>query len=100
MSHQTPTPAPVSAEHFDDEPDEHSDGDGQEQETSAMLIAGSLTAFIDLLQHYLVARCMLAAAGSRFERVAIRDDLEDRLPDLDGADTNTSYWTAALRATD
>lgn len=88
--------------YFNDEPDEHGDdhSDGEEQETSAVLIAGSLAAFIDLLQHYLVARCMLAAAGSRIERVAIRDDLEDTLPDLDDADTNTSYWTAALRATD
>lgn len=86
--------------YFDDEPDEHGDGDGQGQETSTVLIAGSLAAFIDLLQHYLVARCMLAAAGSRIERVAIRDDLEDTLSDLNDADTNTSYWTAALRTTD
>ncbi|MEU8754355.1 hypothetical protein AB0C88_28145 [Streptomyces chartreusis] len=65
-----------------------------------MLIAGSLATFIDLLQHYLVARSMLAAAGSRTERVAIRDDLDDTLPDLDDADTDTSFWTAALRTTD
>ncbi|MFE4575233.1 hypothetical protein [Streptomyces chartreusis] len=65
-----------------------------------MLIAGSLATFIDLLQHYLVARCMLAAARSRIERVAIRDDLEDTLPDLNSATASTSYWTAALRTTD
>lgn len=81
--------------YFDDEPD-----DGAEQETSAVLIAGSLAAFIDLLQHYLVARCMLAAAGSRTERVAIRRDLEETLPDLDDADTDVTFWTAALRTTD
>lgn len=81
--------------YFDDELD-----DDGEQHTRVVPIADSLAAFIDLLQHYLVARCMLAAAGSRIERVAIRDDLEDTLPDLDGTDTNTSYWTAALRATD
>ncbi|MFE5817385.1 SUKH-4 family immunity protein [Streptomyces sp. NPDC056479] len=80
--------------YFDDEPD-----DG-EQETSAVLIAGSLAAFIDRLQYYLVARCMLAAAGSRTERVAIRGDLEDTLPDLDDADTDATFWTAALRTTD
>lgn len=81
--------------YFDDEPD-----DDGEQETSAVLIAGSLAAFSDLLQHYLVARCMLAAAGSRTERVAIRDDLEDTLPDLDDADIDANFWTAALRTTD
>jgi hypothetical protein len=81
--------------YFDDESD-----DGREQETGAVLIAGSLAAFIDLLQHYLVARCMLAAAGSRTERVAIRDDLEDTLPDLDDAETEAAFWTAALRTTD
>ena len=81
--------------YFDDEPD-----DAGEHETSTVLIAGSLAAFIDKLQHYLVARCMLAAAGSRTERVAIRDDLEDTLPDLDDADTDATFWTAALRTTD
>jgi hypothetical protein len=81
--------------YFDDEPD-----DAEEQETSAVLIAGSLAAFIDLLQHYLLARCMLAAAGSRTERVAIREDLENTLSDLDDADTSTTFWTAALRTTD
>ncbi|MER5937495.1 SUKH-4 family immunity protein [Streptomyces sp. NPDC001928] len=81
--------------YFDDEPD-----DSGEQETGAVLIAGSLAAFIDLLQHYLVARCMLAAAGNRTERVAIRDDLEDTLPGLDDADTATTFWTAALRTAD
>ncbi|MGF0169768.1 SUKH-4 family immunity protein [Streptomyces sp. Marseille-Q5077] len=90
--------------YFDDEPDEPDEGgeqdDGGEQETSAVLIAGSLPVFIDLLQHYLVTRCMLGAAGSRTERVAIRDDLEDTLPDLDDADTDASFWTAALRTTD
>ncbi|WP_159058947.1 SUKH-4 family immunity protein [Streptomyces caeruleatus] len=86
--------------YFDHEPDEF-DGpdDGGEQETPAVLIAGSLVTFIDLLQHYLVARCMLAAAGSRTERVAIRDDLQDTLPDLDD-DADTTFWTAALRTTD
>jgi hypothetical protein len=81
--------------YFDDEPD-----DGGEQKPSAVLIAGSMAAFIDLLQHYLVARCMLAAAGSRTERVAIKDDLEDTLPDLNDADTDVTFWTAALRTTD
>ncbi|MGI5378635.1 hypothetical protein ACQEV2_31170 [Streptomyces sp. CA-251387] len=76
--------------YFDDEPD-----DDGEQESSAVLIADSLAAFIDLLQHYLVARCMLAAAGSRIERVAIRDDLEDTLADLDDADIDANFWTAA-----
>ncbi|MER7379996.1 SUKH-4 family immunity protein [Streptomyces lanatus] len=84
--------------YFEDEPDE-SDGGG-EQETSVVVIAGSLAAFIDLLQHYLVARCMLAAAGSRIERVAIRDDLEDTLADLDDANADSTFWTAALRSTD
>ncbi|WP_449339451.1 SUKH-4 family immunity protein [Streptomyces chartreusis] len=88
----------------DDEPDDADDlddsDDSEERETNVVLIAGSLAAFIDLLQHYLVARCMLASAGSRTERVAIRDDLEDTLPDLDDSDTDTSYWTAALRTTD
>ncbi|MFJ8633092.1 SUKH-4 family immunity protein [Streptomyces sp. NPDC093568] len=83
--------------YFDDEPDEPHYG---EHETSAVLIAGSLAAFIDRLQYYLVARCMLAAAGSRTERVAIRGDLEDTLPDLDDADTDATFWTAALRTTD
>ncbi|MCL8015919.1 SUKH-4 family immunity protein [Streptomyces sp. AS02] len=83
--------------YVDDEPDEPDDGG--EQQTSAVMVAGSLAAFIDLLQHYLVARCMLAAAGSRTERVAIRDDLEDTLPDLDEADIDATFWTAALRTT-
>ncbi|MFF7167662.1 SUKH-4 family immunity protein [Streptomyces sp. NPDC008086] len=78
--------------YFDDEPD-----DDGEHETSVVLIAGSLAAFIDLLQYYLVGRCMLAAAGSRTERVAIRDDLEDTLPDLDDAGADSTFWTAALR---
>lgn len=43
---------------------------------------------------------MLAAAGSRTERVAIRDDMEDTLPDLDDADADAAFWTAALRTTD
>ncbi|MDF3140168.1 MULTISPECIES: SUKH-4 family immunity protein [unclassified Streptomyces] len=87
--------------YFDDEPDDGGGpDDGGEQETGAVLIAGGLAAFIDLLQHYLAARCMLAAAGSRTERVAIRDDLEDTLPDLDDADTDATFWTAALRTTD
>ncbi len=81
--------------YFDDEPD-----DGTERENRAVLIAGSLASFVDLLQHYLVARCMLAAAGSRTERVAIRDELEDTLPDLDDADIDVTFWTAALHTTD
>ncbi|MFC7911415.1 hypothetical protein [Streptomyces nigra] len=82
--------------YFDDEPDEAED---EEQETSAVVIAGSLASFIDRLQHYLVARCMLASAGSRIERTAIRDDLESSLPD-DGTATDMSFWTAVLRSTD
>ncbi|MFF5479649.1 SUKH-4 family immunity protein [Streptomyces sp. NPDC012935] len=81
--------------YFDDEPEEPADG--EEQESGPVLIAGSLAAFIDLLQHYLVGRCMLASSGSRTERVAIRDDLEDTLPDLDNADTDAAFWIAALR---
>ncbi|MDC0772180.1 SUKH-4 family immunity protein [Streptomyces sp. HD] len=103
--------------YFDDEAEEAYETDetyetyetDDEQQSSAVLIASSLAAFIDLLQHYLVARCMLASAGSRIERVAIRDDLQDTLPDLDhGAETgtgadagaDTAFWTAALRTTD
>ncbi|WP_164492378.1 SUKH-4 family immunity protein [Streptomyces nigra] len=82
--------------YFDDEPDEAED---EEQEVSAVVVAGSLVSFIDRLQHYLVARCMLASAGSRIERTAIRDDLESSLPD-DGPATDMSFWTAALRSTD
>ncbi|MEU6545394.1 SUKH-4 family immunity protein [Streptomyces sp. NPDC046859] len=49
-------------DYFDDEPDEPDD-DG-EQSTSAVVIAGSLTTFIDRLQHYLVAAaCWLRRAA-------------------------------------
>ncbi|KUL74211.1 hypothetical protein ADL33_18155 [Streptomyces sp. NRRL WC-3604] len=80
---------------FDDEPDEP-DGDG-EQGTSPVVIASSLTTFIDRLQHYLVARCMLASASSRIERTAIRDDLESTLSDADTM--GTAFWMAPLRST-
>ncbi|MFE2643671.1 SUKH-4 family immunity protein [Streptomyces nigra] len=85
--------------YFDDEPDEADEFEDGDQGASAVVIAGSLTSFIDRLQHYLVARCMLASAGSRIERTAIRDDLESSLPD-DGTATDMSFWTAALRSTD
>ncbi|MFJ4754603.1 SUKH-4 family immunity protein [Streptomyces sp. NPDC088763] len=85
--------------YFDDESDEGDGFEDGDQGASAVVTAGSLASFIDRLQHYLVARCMLASAGSRIERTAIRDDLESSLPD-DGTATDTSFWTAALRSTD
>ncbi|MEV8091057.1 SUKH-4 family immunity protein [Streptomyces nigra] len=81
-------------DYFDDEPDE-SDDDG-EQGTSLVVIAGSLTTFIDRLQHYLVTRCMLASASSRIERTAIRDDLESTLTEADTM--GTVFWMAPLRS--
>ncbi|MFD7695997.1 hypothetical protein [Streptomyces sp. NPDC059805] len=61
------------------------------------MIASSLTTFIDRLQHYLVARCMLASASSRIERTAIRDALESTLSDADTM--GTAFWMAPLRST-
>ncbi|MFE6625050.1 SUKH-4 family immunity protein [Streptomyces sp. NPDC057740] len=64
------------------------------------LVAGSLASFIELLQHYLVTRCMLASAGSRIEREAIRDDLEISLSSIDEAGTASGVWTADFSETD
>ncbi|WP_217208494.1 SUKH-4 family immunity protein [Streptomyces sp. AC550_RSS872] len=66
----------------------------------AELVADSLASFIELLQHYVVARCMLASAGSRVEREAIRDDLEISLSSIDEAGTAAGLWMAGLSETD
>ncbi|MFF4883154.1 SUKH-4 family immunity protein [Streptomyces nigra] len=80
-------------DYFDDEPDDP-DEDGH-LEAGVVVIAGSLTTFIDRLQHYLVVRCMLASASSRIERTAMRDHLE---PTLSDADTmGTAFWMTPLR---
>ena len=81
-------------DYFDDEPDDPDDAG--EPEASVVVIAGSLTTFIDRLQHYLVARCMLASASSRIERTAIRDDLESALSDADTM--GTAFWMTPLRS--
>ncbi|MET9513046.1 SUKH-4 family immunity protein [Streptomyces flavidovirens] len=85
-------------DYFDDESGD--EDDGEVPGSKAVLIASSLAAFIDLLQYYVMGRCMLAASGSRLERVAVRDDLADTLPDLDPAGTTAGIWTAAFQATD
>ncbi|MEV8312062.1 SUKH-4 family immunity protein [Streptomyces flavidovirens] len=85
-------------DYFDDESGD--DDDGEMQGSKALLIASSLAAFIDLLQYYVMGRCMLAASGSRLERLAVRDDLANTLPDLDAAGTAAGIWTATFQATD
>ncbi|MGW7197282.1 SUKH-4 family immunity protein [Streptomyces chryseus] len=90
------------ADYFDDDSNDGfgDEGDGETQGSQAVLIASGLSAFIDLLQYYVMGRCMLAAAGSRVERVAVRDELADTLPDLDEAGTAAGVWTAAFQASD
>ncbi|WP_028814825.1 SUKH-4 family immunity protein [Streptomyces flavidovirens] len=85
-------------DYFDDESGDEDDGEAQGGQ--AVLVASSLTAFIDLLQFYVMGRCMLAASGSRIERVAVRDHLAGTLPDLDETGTAAGVWTAAFQATD
>ncbi|KUN90469.1 SUKH-4 family immunity protein [Streptomyces caeruleatus] len=92
----------VSADDPDDyfEDDEDDFEDGEVQADATLLIASSLGAFIDLLQHYVMVRCMLAAAGSELERTAIREDLADSLRGIDEAGATSGPWMADLSETD
>ncbi|MEW2402671.1 SUKH-4 family immunity protein [Streptomyces sp. NPDC046862] len=92
-------------DYFDDEDVEDyevddDDDDDEVQGSTSLLIAGSLAKFIDLLQHYVMIRCMLATAGSRLERVAIRDALTASLSRIDEAGAAAGAWRAGLTETD
>ncbi|WP_406413603.1 SUKH-4 family immunity protein [Streptomyces sp. NBC_01614] len=67
-----------------------------EAEVEPGLVASSLTTFIDLLQVYLVSRCMLASAASRLEREAVREYLEIALSGIDEAGAAGGLWTSSL----
>lgn len=90
----------VSDDEFDDYFDDEYIEDGEAQASTSLLIASSLAKFIDLLQHYVMTRCMLACAGSRLERVAIRDSLAASLSRIDEAGAAAGAWRAGLTETD
>ncbi|NBE53692.1 SUKH-4 family immunity protein [Streptomyces boluensis] len=97
----------VSDDEFDDfffdegEDSGAEDQDGDEVQGGAgLLIAGSLTAFVKLLQQYLVTRCMLASAGYRREREEIRDSLSGTLSEIDAAGAASGAWTTGFTETD
>ena len=89
-------------EEFEDLEDDGLDEEGNSEEGGGQteLIASSLASFIDLLQHYAVSRCMLASAGSRHEREAIRNDLELSLSSIDEPGTASGTWMADFQETD
>ncbi|MCL7496856.1 SUKH-4 family immunity protein [Streptomyces sp. MCA2] len=68
------------------------DGHGYEQP----LVAGSLPAFVAMLQGYLVGRCLLPMASSLAERKRIRDLIELDLAAVDEEGAESAAWTDVL----
>ncbi|MGW9434279.1 SUKH-4 family immunity protein, partial [Streptomyces decoyicus] len=68
------------------------DGHGYEQP----LVAGSLPAFVAMLQGYLVGRCLLPMAASLAERKRIRDLIELDLAAVDEEGAESAAWTDVL----
>ncbi|UKY50132.1 SUKH-4 family immunity protein [Streptomyces inhibens] len=70
--------------------------DPSEEDEGNILIAGSLCTSIELLQTYLLGRCMLAMAAGRVELEAIREDLEIALSSIDEPGTDSGVWSIDL----
>ncbi len=59
-------------------------------------MAGSLPAFVAMLQGYLVGRCLLPMAASLAERKRIRDLIELDLAAIDEEGAESAAWTDVL----